>query len=644
MIGFFTDPNLDELLYSACARYHSRARNLSKEATALDIFGNNRAKIVVDFPTRLDHLASQLPTATYSADRLIDSYTMLPFYSPFMPPRRHEAIRRDMRGDGGNSVHARLGILTSGIDVEYLRFCVACLDDDRKLHPEPFWHRIHQAPGVEVCPTHKIFLSNSEIRMRGRRNGQAFVTAKQATANLSLKRMAPRPLNPNDREHQILLKLAQDAAWILQKRIEVSSLDVLHRRYLRLLLERKLATYGGTVHHAQLKAQFLDYYSPALLEQFGCSMELRNHWLRRLINDWKRSHHPLHHLLLMQFLGCPAREFFQLSPEVEPFGKGPWPCLNAASEHYREACIMECQISQTHDITKRLKGTFQCECGFSYQRIGPDTTDEHRFKYSRILNYGEIWYGKLKEMLAADLGRKEMASVLGVSVAVITAEAVRLKKSIESNTPLTPRFEWRGAHVSMLDETQLRNTHRKKWRELVAENTNAARNELGRIAITTYHWLLKYDREWLEDNSPERRKNNGPGTRVDWSKRDEEYQVAVRETAEKMLTAAGRPVQASRTAIAGKLGILALVYKNPDKLPLTIKTLREVSESCKEFAIRRIRWAADCYRREQVLADQWKLQIRAAVGNKMVQDPAVKASMEDCSRMLREMVEAGWES
>lgn len=57
MIGFFTDPYPDELLYSACARYHRRARNISKEATARDLFGSGRTKIVVDFQTRLNYLA-----------------------------------------------------------------------------------------------------------------------------------------------------------------------------------------------------------------------------------------------------------------------------------------------------------------------------------------------------------------------------------------------------------------------------------------------------------------------------------------------------------------------------------------------------------------------------------------------------------
>src|SRR5947208_2900992 len=131
MIGFFTDPYGDELLYSACARYHRRARNRSKEATARDLFGKAQTKVIVDFQTRLDYLAAQLPPTTYSASHLIDEHTMLPFYAPFMPAERHEALRRNMCGEGGGSVHARLGVLTSGLNVERLRFCAVCAEEDQ---------------------------------------------------------------------------------------------------------------------------------------------------------------------------------------------------------------------------------------------------------------------------------------------------------------------------------------------------------------------------------------------------------------------------------------------------------------------------------------------------------------------------------
>ena len=130
--------------------------------------------------------------------------------------------------------------------------------------------------------------------------------------------------------------------------------------------------------------------------------------------------------------------------------------------------------------------------------------------------------------------------------------------------------------------------------------------------------------------------------RVNWSERDEKYTADVRETAGKILNAPGRPVRLSRTGIAKELGILAVVFKHAEKLPKTNIALNKVSESIPAFAIRRIRWAAECYRKEQVPATRWKLQIRAAVGHEVAQDPTVEAALKDCSRMLRKMSEAGW--
>jgi Tn7-like transposition protein D/TniQ protein len=643
MIGFFTDPYPDELLYSACARYHTRARNLSKEATARDLFGNNRAKIVVDFPTRLNYLATQLPSVTYSVNQLIDKHTLLPFYSPFMPRERHATLRQDMHGEGGGSLHARLGLLTSGIDVKKLRFCALCVEDDQRRYGEPYWHRIHQTPGVEVCLTHSVFLSISGVSVRNRGNGQAFMTARHANAELLPVSRVARQLDAKNREHSVLINIARDAAWILNTQIEVPDQAMLRRRYLRLLLERKLATYAGTVgSHVRLKAQFIDYYSSELLQQLGCGLEVQYHWLRRLVNDWKRSRHPLHHLLLMQFLDCPAEEFFRLPIEVEPFGKGPWPCLNAVSEHYRDARIAECQINHTQDKTKRLMGTFHCECGFSYRRIGPDTRDERRFEYDWVMNFGETWYEKLRGMLAVgDHSSRAMARVLGVSRMVVKAEIERLEKARESNQPLARRFVNRNA--PLVGDSDLREKYRKQWIEVRTENKDVGRARLGYIAHEAYIWLLKHDKKWLEDNFPKRLRRGSQRPKVDWLKRDEKYSTAVRKTAANMQNIVGRPIWVSRTRLAKTLGILAVVNKTSAKLPLTNNALDEVSESITCFAIRRICWAADCYYQEHVPADKWKLQMRAAVSNKMARVPEVKAAFEECVRTLREMNEVGWE-
>lgn len=641
MIGFFTDPYPDELLYSACARYHRRARNISKAATARDLFGKPQTKIVVDLQSRLGYLVAQLPPETYSVSKLIDEHTMLPFYTPFLPAERQEALREDMCGDGGGSVHAKLGILLpSRTATERLRFCPACAQEDY----EPYWHRVHQSPGVHVCPTHAVFLSDSEVSVRNRSSGRALVTAKQAIDELPASSLTERPLDPENRDHQALLCLARDAAWLLNARIEILDQNVLRRRYLRLLLERGLATYGGVVRHRWLNDRFLEHYSQELLERLGCKTDSLCHWLRHLINDWARARHPLHHLLLMQFLGCPAEKFFSLPVEIEPYGTGPWPCLNPAGGHYRELRVAKCLISHTHDESKQLLGTFRCECGFSYRRVDPDITDRRRYEYDRIVSYGDAWYEKLREMrTAGNHSREEMARALGVSTNIVKAKIKRLKSSNEAGVPPT-QLRKLGRPPLPFNELGYPDKHRERWLDVVAKNPEASRTEHRRTAAEAYNWLVKYDKEWLEENSPERRvRIDKRRALVNWKERDKEYSSAVRNNATAMLTTPGRPVRASRTAIAKNLGILAVVTKTPAKLPLTIETLDEVSESITAFAIRRIRWATGCYRREQVQADRWKLQTRAAVSNKMARDPEVKAAFEECARALRELSESGWE-
>jgi hypothetical protein len=425
--------------------------------------------------------------------------------------------------------------------------------------------------------------------------------------------------------------------------MEVPGQEVLQRRYLRLLLEQGMASYTGKVRHVSLKTQFLAYYPPGLLERLGCELELKYHWLYRLLNNWKRTRHPLFHLLLMQFLKIPAAEFFRLSINVEPFGKGPWPCLNAAGGHFRETRVKKCLISHTQDKSKRLVGTFECECGFSYRRTGPDRTYERRYQWDRVMSLGEAWYEKLRNMLA--LGNQslpEIARVLGVPVNTVKGERRRLNTSSELGVPRMQRFEHRNKVGPELSDFALRDIHRKKWIEVVAEKPNVGRSVLGRMQVASYHWLLAHDKEWLDDNSPSRLRL-GTVQRKDWSERDEKFAASVRETAEKILTAPGRPLWASRTGIPRELGILTVLWKNSAKLPLTNKALDEVSESQAAFAARRIRWAADCYRQEQVPAAAWQLQTQAAVSNKMARDPEVKAVLQECAQALRAMSESGWE-
>jgi hypothetical protein len=101
---------------------------------------------------------------------MIDKHSLLPFCTPFLDPDRVTHLREDMCGDTKEGVR-RLSLFTalSMHLPEFLRFCSLCVQKDKKQFGECYWYRLHQLPGVEVCPIHNVFLDKSKARARSRR-------------------------------------------------------------------------------------------------------------------------------------------------------------------------------------------------------------------------------------------------------------------------------------------------------------------------------------------------------------------------------------------------------------------------------------------------------------------------------------------
>ncbi|HEX7955916.1 MAG TPA: TniQ family protein, partial [Pyrinomonadaceae bacterium] len=268
MIGFFPDPLPDELLYSACARYHARAGYRSRESTGFDLFGETRAKVAADLPCNLDTLVATFPPGhRHTADGFINRNTMLPFYSPFVPPERLSVLREDMWGDRGGAVHGRLGILTSEIKVEVFRYCPACVEDDRKAFGETYWHRLHQAPGVVVCPVHKVFLESSSIQTRDRPNPEAFVTAESAVGVATA-----RSVDEGDRVHRVYMRIAEDTAWLMVQHGLTSNQIVNRDRYFCLLTDAGFSATSDSLKTGNVVQAVGDHFSHEFLESLGCGV------------------------------------------------------------------------------------------------------------------------------------------------------------------------------------------------------------------------------------------------------------------------------------------------------------------------------------------------------------------------------------
>ncbi|MDQ3742893.1 MAG: TnsD family transposase [Acidobacteriota bacterium] len=638
MIGFFPGIYPDELVFSVCSRYHERVGYRSKESTGRDLFGNARAKIAVDLPCNLDALANSSPWRDQvTADRLIDDHTLLPFYDLFMPPERLESLRSDMRGSFGGSVHGRLGALTSGIACDYLRFCPRCVADDRERLGETYWHRIHQVPGVEVCSRHEVFLENTRVHVRNRGNLEAYVTAERA-----VRAEPPRTLDRENPDHLAYLLVARDAEWLLGRREACAAQpDAAHReRYYGLLYERGFSSYSGPVNIVELTKAFKVHYSEPLLEWLGCGIEKHHSWIRRLIQNRERAQHPLYHLLLMQFLGVTASDFFRLPAIRLPFGEGPWPCLNRAAEHFGEATINEYELTYTRQLIKRPIGIFRCACGFAYYRTGPDNSFEDLYRADGLVTVGLSWERSLAEAFCETRPLDGLArhfcirpETLGHLLVRLGLIASSLKGSGEE-IYTTLSCANKGKRLTGTQFLNHRETRRKLWLEVLKDNPGVPRKALREKHTFLYDWLGKNDREWFESLLPPRQKVGARPAYIDWAKRDAESAEAVKDEAGRIRSAPGRPVRVSKTGVAKNIGVLAVISKRGNLLPLTVKALDKVSESVENYAVRRVLWAAECFREEGICPTIWQLQGRAAVSDKVAKHPVVRAAIESALEAL----------
>lgn len=614
-LGHFPSPYPDELLYSVCARFSDRVAYSNVKAVLEELFGARTATATVALPDRISHLAAALPAgSTLTVDRLIENHTLFPFFSSFVPPERANRLRADMMNDNGQAAYMRSGIMANRIPMpDYLRYCPGCVKDDQRQFSETYWHRLHQLPGVEVCTSHNVLLENSEVSLRAKRQHLLFVSADQGIRPTPVRRIAPT--NEKDR---IPLKIACEAAWLLMHPNLGTDLQALYIRYLRLLIGHGLATYTGSIHVEKLFHQFKRFYSPALLKLLRCeftgSDHVKTNWLLRLVRPPKHSQSPLYHLLLMQFLGCTVKEFFQLPGEMDFFGKGPWPCLNPAANHFKEPIIQKQtsapRLRDNHPIAR-----FTCECGFAYARSGPDTTSEDKFRIGKMISFGPVWEVKLKELWKdSSLSLSEIGQRLGVDPLTVRRHAAQMKLPFSRSEGRSKPFK----HATRLKsgiatgEKKL-HTCRSKWLSVMKQKSKITLKSLRKALPKVYAWLLQNDSEWLKRNCPKSLKHKKVNSSVDWKSRDAQHAVLVKQSAARIGNAPGRPVRITKTAIGRDLGVISLFQKHLCKMPLTCQMLVSTVESSEGFAIRRIWWAADRYLEEGVCPQRWQLIRRANV-------------------------------
>lgn len=566
----------------------------------------------------------------YVADDLIYKHTLYPFYSPFLPEERATRLLLLMMGSYGGSAHAMSGILASTVVTpKYLRFCPSCLAEDKSSYGEVYWHRLHQVPGVIVCPHHGHFLLDSSVPIHGLNKHEFIPASEENCQNHNVRTCFDKSVFTK------FIDLALDIRQLLYIKgvnLETAKLKEL---YVSNLKDKGLATSTGRVYQEDLAKEFVTFYGIDFLKTVYSPVNFHdpNCWLAAIVRKHRKSFHPIRHLLMIKFLGGSVEWLKGIELGGNPFGIGPWPCLNAAARHYLEPMVSEIILSHCAD-TKKPVGTFTCSCGFIYSRRGPDQRPEDRYKRGRVKAFGIVWEQRLKELVEQEkLSLREVARRLNVDPMTVKKYAGILgltsywrSKTPELHNPVLITKNGKG---------DIRDNHRKNWYELRECYTQASKTELRKLAPRTYIWLYRHDREWLNQNSPFFSVSKQKKTRVNWLDRDKEVLLRVKKAINEILVLNDKPVRISISRIGKLSGTLSLLEKHLDKMTLTREFLTDNIDNTERYQIRRIKWAVRKMNLAGELPKVWKVSrmsgLRPEFSHKLL--PDIEYNINDCIKI-----------
>ena len=184
-----------------------------------------------------------------------------------------------------------------------------------------------------------------------------------------------------------------------------------------------------TINRKRLAQNLVDYYGKEFLILFDAYSSGTCAWIRQIIDHNEAFQHPLHHLLLIHFLGGSAEAFFKGSgdtpPEYLPFGVPPYPCRNFVCEYHLRDVINEIEIIK---VLGMPCATFICPyCGFSYKRKGSIPKENQYSGRIRIVNYGRKWEETVIMLLTEGLSPYQIARIVHCAIPTVLTFGIEHK-------------------------------------------------------------------------------------------------------------------------------------------------------------------------------------------------------------------------
>ncbi|MGM9979361.1 MAG: TnsD family Tn7-like transposition protein [Clostridium sp.] len=585
MPPFLPSPYPDEAFHSLIARYHIRSGNLIHSYTYRDLFSIKLEGMNTRFPYYLNNLVDKIANEEITTENLIEKHTLFPFFVAFNPRSRSKIKNYMMMG--GRELNA----FQSGFSLPnyYYQHCYNCIELDRKAYGETYWHRMHQLPGVFVCPIHKKpLLRVKEEIMKNVDNNYIIANEKEIFEY-------PDSTIVNKGNLYLLNLFAREAISCMTNYNSLKQIENYAILYKAALQEKGFTTRSGN-DNKSLVYRLKEFYGDRFLNLLGSPINDDNYrasWVISLLHQSKLTN-PVRHILLIIFLFGSIENIIEFKKKynrpkddnlvkIGLFGIGPWPCLNPAHTDYLKKTISEMNLKKTS--RGHLCGIFKCSCGMVYsKKIQKGKGVSRNIK---ILIYGPIWEQKFKELIEKGYSKNSISKKLQVSFYTVSK-----KYDVLING---------GSIASETYETFLKN-RREQWLGLLKEKENVT----SKTNPGLYQWLKRNDEEWFKDHLPAKRINKQNKTirkKIDWEKRDLKLLNEVKDIMNNWNKREPyKPVKRTLNAIAKQTkSSFNIITRNKSKLPKTIGYINSVVEDSHQYACRRIEWAYSELKKENEL-------------------------------------------
>ncbi|TDG02679.1 hypothetical protein E1N52_38405 [Paraburkholderia guartelaensis] len=418
MSVFLDSAEADEPLFGVVARYGKQMFVHDWRSFISGLFGY-LAPLNTGLAYNLDEVAHQTSTSFgLTGSQIAEKLTLFPYYASFCAPDLRYRLQAEVLRRSSRILRGDLLKLIQRPRV--IRMCRDCLETDKGCGLPLTWRRVHQLPGVVICPTHGGYLREfPQIACPSR----AWPIPEDFSNGVATSFVSSRTHRPG----------IVAVATISQRILQDSALSFRNLPYQSWLEGARLAGYQrgrNTLESAKVAKDLVDFYGAEYLSHCELLPVSRQNWIVGRVTGAQTSAMALPQVLLYVFFENKIQNVSE-----------SWPtCPSRFAAH-----------GPGHRVEVRIRsgGKYfcQCQCGMAF--VGTRGEAPTR---TTVSVYGEPYACEAQTLHWQGLSTADIAGRLGVSETTarrfVHKDQAYVQRTL-SDFARNVALDWR-THVSIL--------------------------------------------------------------------------------------------------------------------------------------------------------------------------------------------------